>query len=125
MNSWGLVRAVLNRAHARGPANSPPRRLHPPELPSRSFRSMGTMASVTFGGGYADRIESVTEEIRAIFDRLESEMSVYRPRSAVSELTRMAGVAPVAVPEHTYRVLSLGQRFARLSAGAFSITSSP
>jgi FAD:protein FMN transferase len=83
------------------------------------------MAAVTLGGDYADRIEPVTEEIRTIFDRLESEMSAYRPNSAISELSRMAGVAPVAVPEDTYRVLNLGKRLGNLSAGAFSITSSP
>ncbi|HXH51400.1 MAG TPA: FAD:protein FMN transferase [Terriglobia bacterium] len=95
------------------------------ELPSRSFRSMGTMAAVTLGGDYAGRIEEVTEEIRAIFDRLESEMSAYRPSSVISELSRMAGVAPVRVPEDTYRVLSLGQHFGNLTAGAFNIGASP
>jgi FAD:protein FMN transferase len=98
---------------------------HTPELPSRSFRSMGTMAAVTLGAAYADRLETVTEDIRAIFDRLESEMSAYRPGSVISMLSRMAGVAPVAVPEDTYRVLSLGQHFGNLTAGAFNIGASP
>ena len=86
---------------------------------------MGTMASVTLGAAYADHIESVVENIRAIFDRLECEMSAYRPDSSISRLSAMAGVAPVAVPEDTYRVLSLGQHFGNLTAGAFNISASP
>jgi FAD:protein FMN transferase len=86
---------------------------------------MGTMAAVTFGGKVADRLESVAENIRAMFDRLESEMSAFRPDSAISELSRMAGVAPVAVPEDTYRVLRLSQHFGNLTAGAFNIAASP
>jgi thiamine biosynthesis lipoprotein len=86
---------------------------------------MGTLAAVTFGGKYADRLESVMENIRAMFDRIENEMSAYRPSSAISELSRMAGVAPVAVPQDTYRVLGLGQQFGSLTGGAFNITASP
>lgn len=86
---------------------------------------MGTLSMVTLGASYAGRIESVTEHIRAIFGRLESEMSAYRPDSAISELSKKAGVAPVAVSEDTYRVLSLGRHFGRLSEGAFDNTASP
>jgi FAD:protein FMN transferase len=86
---------------------------------------MGTMAAVTLGASHSDRIEPVTEHIHAIFDRLESEMSAYRPDSTISELARKAGLAPVAVSEDVYRVLGLGQHFGRLSAGAFDNTASP
>ncbi len=86
---------------------------------------MGTLATVTLGRDNADRIESVTERIHAIFDRLESEMSAYRPRSAISELSRMAGVAPIAIPENTYRVLDFGRYFGNLTSGAFDTTASP
>jgi len=63
---------------------------------------MGTLAAVTLGSDYADRMEAVAENIQAMFDRLESEMSVFRPGSAICELSRMAGEAPVAVPEDTW-----------------------
>lgn len=86
---------------------------------------MGTLATVTLGAGYADRIESATEQIQGIFDRLESEMSAYRPASTISELSRMAGVVPIAIPKDTYRVLDFGQHFGSLTSGAFDITASP
>ncbi len=96
-----------------------------PELSSRSFRSMGTLAAITLGGDYADRLEPISENIQAMFGRLESEMSVFRPGSAICELSRMAGEAPVAVPEDTWRVLSLGQHFGSLTSGAFNIAAAP
>ena len=95
------------------------------ELPSRSFRSMGTLATVTLGAGYADRIEPVSAQVRRLFDRLEQEMSTYRPDSAISLLAEKAGVAPVPVSEDTYRVLSLGQHFGEVSEGGFDITIAP
>jgi FAD:protein FMN transferase len=95
------------------------------ELPSRSFRSMGTVVSITLGADYAECMESVTEHIREIFDRLESEMSVYRADSEISRLSRMAGVAPVVVSKDTYKVLELAQYFGTLSAGAFDSTAGP
>ncbi len=86
---------------------------------------MGTVATVTLGTDYTDHIESATDHIRAIFDRLEREMSAYRPDSAISELSRMAGAAPVAFSEDAYRVLQLGRHFGDLSSGAFDNTASP
>jgi thiamine biosynthesis lipoprotein len=83
------------------------------------------MVTVVLGTEYADRIELVLERVRAIFDRLEAEMSVYRADSSFAELSRMAGVAPVAVSEDAYRVLSLGQQFGSLSEGAFDLTAAP
>lgn len=86
---------------------------------------MGTMATVTLGAEHADRIDTVTKHIRAIFDRLESEMSAYRPDSAVMQLATNAGVAPIDVLEDTYQVLILARHFATLSAGAFDPTACP
>lgn len=125
MNSKHPIRAALDLARSWGSASPSTRPFHPSELPSRAFRSMGTLARLTLGPEYADRLESATEQVRAIFDRLESEMSAYRPASAVNELARNAGAAPVAVSEDTYRVLSLGKDFGGLSSGTFDITAAP
>ena len=96
-----------------------------PELPSRSFRSMGGRATVTLGTAYSDRIEPVTAQVHTILARLEWELSTYRPDSAISLLAERAGVAPLAVSEEAFRVLSLGKHFGELSDGAFDITVAP
>ncbi len=118
-NKRGFLSGLLGGAGLRGGF------IRDTELPSRSFHSMGTMAGITLGAAYADRIESVTEHIRAIFDRMEREMSAYRPDSAISELARMAGAAPVAVSKDTFRVLDLCRHFGNLSDGAFDYTVFP
>jgi FAD:protein FMN transferase len=125
MRSRGPIRAALHLARTLGGSGVSGGIFRAPELPSRTLRSMGTVAAVTLGASYADRIESATEHIRATFDRLECEMSAYRPDSAIGELSRNAGVAPVAVPEDTFRVLDLARQFGSLSDGAFDNTSSP
>ncbi len=99
--------------------------LLPTQLPSRTFRSMGGLATVAIGPAYADRIEPVTAQIHNIFAQLERELSTYRPDSDVSLLAEKAGVAPLAVSEDAIRVLSLGQHFGELSDGAFDITVAP
>jgi thiamine biosynthesis lipoprotein len=86
---------------------------------------MGTVATVTVTAHDAGRIEPVTAAVRGIFERLNRELSSYRPDSTISRLADQAGVAPIAVPEDTYRVLSLSKHFGDLSGGAFDITVAP
>jgi thiamine biosynthesis lipoprotein len=95
------------------------------ELPSRSFRSMGGLATVTLGAAYADRVEPVAAQVHDIFDRLERELSTYRSDSTVSLLAQKAGVAPITVSDDAYRVLSLAHHFGELSEGAFDVTVAP
>ena len=95
------------------------------ELPSRSFRSMGGLATVTLGSAHADRIEPVTAQVQGIFDRLEQELSTYRSDSTISQLADQAGVAPIAVSDDAFRVLSLARHFGELSEGAFDVTVAP
>ena len=95
------------------------------DLPSRSFPSMGGRATVTLGAAYSKRIESVTVQVRTIFERFERELSTYRPDSTISRLSEKAGVGPITVSDDVYRVLSLGQHYGELSEGAFDITVTP
>lgn len=119
------IRTALHLARTWGSTGVPIRFLHTSELPIRSFRSMGTVARVTLGAACRNRIEPVTAHIHELFDRLESEMSAYRSDSSISELSRKAGVAPVAVSEDTYRVLALSRHFGKMSGGAFDSTAAP
>ena len=86
---------------------------------------MGTVATVTLGGSYAGRIGPVTEQVHEIFDQLDRELSSYRRDSAISRLGDQAGVAPMAVPQDTFRVLNLSKHFGDLSDGAFDVTVAP
>jgi FAD:protein FMN transferase len=95
------------------------------ELPSQSFRSMGGIAMVTLGAAESHRISPVTTQVQNIFDQLERELSTYRPDSTISRLADNAGVAPIAVSEDTFRVLTLAKHFGDISDGAFDVTVAP
>jgi thiamine biosynthesis lipoprotein len=95
------------------------------ELPSRSFRSMGGLATVTVGAACSQHIESATTKVHALFERLEGELSTHRSDSFISLLAENAGVAPLPVSEDTYRVLGLSQQFDEMSDGASDVTVAP
>jgi thiamine biosynthesis lipoprotein len=95
------------------------------ELPSRSLRSMGGLATVTVSAGYSDRIDSLTAQVQGIFARLEQELSTYRSDSAISLLAEKAGVDSVALSEDASCVLTLALRFDELSNGASDVTVAP
>lgn len=92
---------------------------------SRSFRSMGGLATVTICGVNPKRAETVTEQVESIFDDLELELSTYRSESTISQLADNAGGNPAEVPEAAWRVLNLAQHFGQLSEGAFDVTVAP
>ncbi len=96
-----------------------------PEPVTRTFASMGTRTSVTLPGRDADRIAEAEARTREVLGRLEAEMSVYRPDSAVSRLNRLAGSGPTEVPADTLRVLELSREYGRLTGGAFDVTVGP
>jgi len=95
------------------------------ELASRSFRSMGGLAAVTLSASSSDRIESITAQVRTLFEQLEKDLSTYRPDSVISQLAEKAEVAPLAVPDDAFRLLGLGKHYGELSDGAFDITIPP
>jgi thiamine biosynthesis lipoprotein ApbE len=82
---------------------------------SRSFRSSGGLATVTVGGANPKRAETVTAQVRGIFEDLERELSTYQSDSAVSLLVKNAGVNPVVVSEDACRVLNLAHHFGQFS----------
>jgi thiamine biosynthesis lipoprotein len=95
------------------------------ELSSRSFRCMGGVATVALGASCSRHIESVTAKVRALLERLESELSTRRFDSFISLLAKNAGVAPIPLSQDAYRVLSLAKQFDDLSGGASDVTVAP
>jgi thiamine biosynthesis lipoprotein len=86
---------------------------------------MGGLATVTLGAAHVDRIEPITAQVRSIFERLEQDLSTYRPNSAISLLAEKAGVAPLKVSDDAFQLLSLARHYGELSGGAFDITVAP
>jgi FAD:protein FMN transferase len=99
--------------------------LFDPAPASVSFETMGTQAVLTLAGPEARQLPEAERRVKEVMARLESELSVYQPDSAVSRLNRLAGIEPTEVPEATRRLLDLSRRYGDLTGGAFDVTVGP
>jgi FAD:protein FMN transferase len=100
-------------------------RLQSRQPATESFKSMGTLAAVTLGAADRDRLQAVTAEVCAEFDRLEGLLSTYREDSEISRLAGTAGRSGLRVSPDTYRILELSRTYGELTGGAFDITVGP
>ena len=66
----------------------------------------------------AELIEVAFEEI----DRVESDLSTYRPTSELSRINSRAADAPVTTDPQTFRLIERSLEYSRASSGAFDIT---
>lgn len=62
------------------------------------------------------------EAVFAIFRRVDTRMSEWKPGSPLSEVNREAGIRPVPVPADLRVLLHRGQEIGALTGGAFDIT---
>jgi thiamine biosynthesis lipoprotein len=60
-----------------------------------------------------------------LVDRLEDQLSVFRPHSEISRLNRHAGDEPIEVEPQLFRLLQLAVKIHRETSGAYDITAGP
>lgn len=72
-------------------------------------------------GSFVPAARAALEEI----DRLEAELSVFRPDTIISNLNRRAAREPVAAPPHIIDLLTRCQWWHQQTGGAFDITTTP
>ncbi|MBN1846777.1 MAG: FAD:protein FMN transferase [Sedimentisphaerales bacterium] len=65
------------------------------------------------------------ERARALLERLEGQLSTYRPDSELSRVNQLAGRGPEPISEDTYQLLRLALDYGRITAGAFDCTVPP
>src|SRR5262245_20730323 len=58
-------------------------------------------------------------------DRLEDQLSVFRPESAISDINRYAASQPVQIDDDLFALLEQSADLYRATSGAFDITSTP
>ncbi|MGD9547845.1 MAG: FAD:protein FMN transferase [Candidatus Krumholzibacteriia bacterium] len=93
-----------------------------PASGSFEFASMGTVAACSLElppGLDASRAEAL---VQAVYDSLESELSIRRPDSAISRLNRAPADSAVAVSPWLGRCLELSRQLGEQSGGAFDPT---
>ena len=88
-----------------------------------TFTGLGTVLSIRAAHENATVLSQALQRARNVVARVEDEMSLFRPSSALSRLNR-AGVLQQPSVELLH-VLQLSQRIARRSQGAFDVTVQP
>jgi thiamine biosynthesis lipoprotein len=102
----------------------------PPPAPAhaveRSRLSMGSMLTLTAWtpSTPADEAQAVSafDQVFAEFDRLENEMSVWKPASDIVRLNAAAGEHPVPVSPDVRAILRIANTISEASGGKFDVT---
>jgi thiamine biosynthesis lipoprotein len=83
---------------------------------------MGTFVGVAARGDDPDALERVILDVFGEMERLEAILSEWRPDSAVSRVSRSAGIAPIHVPAELMEVMVVAGGVSQATAGAFDST---
>src|SRR5258708_7854400 len=87
--------------------------------------AMATRFEIVLHGDDPMRLRAAAEEALDEVDRLEAQLSLYRPGSELSQLNQRAGTRPVRVSPNLFRLLQQAQRLSAETGGAFDITVAP
>jgi thiamine biosynthesis lipoprotein len=97
-----------------------------PEITLHRFAraAMATVFEVLLPWG-SPRADGAAAAALDLINRLESQLTVYRPASEISRLNRVAARALVPVEPELFALLSLASRMTAQTGGAFDITAGP
>jgi thiamine biosynthesis lipoprotein len=87
--------------------------------------AMATRFEIVLHGPDAAALRAAGEEALNEIDRLESQLSLYRPDSEVARLNARAARAPVHVTPSLFRLLEHARQLSIGTGGAFDITIAP
>ena len=86
---------------------------------------MATRFEIVLHGGNAQSLRAAGEEALDEIDRIEAQLSLYRPGSEVARLNREAHERPVRVTPALFRLLERARELSRETDGAFDVTIAP
>ncbi|MBM3836110.1 MAG: FAD:protein FMN transferase [Verrucomicrobia bacterium] len=87
--------------------------------------AMATRFEILLHGEDALVLRAAGEEALDEIERLEAQLSLYRPSSEISGINARAASGPVRVEPELFRLLRRAQRLSEESGGAFDITIAP
>jgi thiamine biosynthesis lipoprotein len=87
--------------------------------------AMATRFELVLHGEDASRLRAAGEAALAQVERLEAQLSLYRPGSEISRVNALAARQPVRVSPPTFRLLQHARQLHHESGGAFDITVAP
>jgi len=88
-------------------------------------RAMATRFEIVLHGENAPRLQGAGEEALAEVERIEAQLSIYRPTSELARVNACAARQPVRVSPPVFRLLEQARQLHRESGGAFDITIAP
>ena len=86
---------------------------------------MATRFELVLHGENPIALRAAGEEALAEIQRLEAQLSLYRPTSEIAHLNARAAEGPVRVEPSLFRLLEQARRLSRETSGAFDITIAP
>ena len=107
-----------------GPCHTVPA-LAPLERYQASHRSMGTEFTVAAYGRDSKFLAETAEQVFEEIDRIDEQMSNYKPESELSQINREAASHPVLVDPSLFALIQRSLDFSRETHGAFDITVGP
>lgn len=87
--------------------------------------AMHTRFEIVLHGASEPRLRAAGEEALDEIERLEAQLSVFRPTSEIARVNRHAHHGPVKVTPPTFRLLALAGELSRRTEGAFDPTVGP
>jgi thiamine biosynthesis lipoprotein len=97
----------------------------PPVRYEASHESMGTVFTVAVYGRDRTFLSEVVEEVFDEVDRLDEQMSNYKPQSELSAINRTAASQPVLVEPGLFHLLEISVARSEETDGAFDVTVGP
>lgn len=86
---------------------------------------MATRFELVLCGAEPARLRAAGEEALQEIERLDSQLSLYRPESDITRINRRAATAPVRVEPRLFRLLQLASEISEATDGAFDVTIAP
>jgi thiamine biosynthesis lipoprotein len=98
---------------------------HPFKEVALARKAMATRFEIVLYGDDPVNLRAAGEEALDEIDRIEDQLSFYRPGSEVSALNRRAIHQPTKVSPSVFRLLERGKALSKATDGAFDITVAP
>src|SRR5260221_14649259 len=87
--------------------------------------AMATRFEIVLHGENSVSLRAAGEEALDEIDRLENQLSLYRPTSEIAHLNARAAQGPVRVSPELFTLLERAKKLSEESGGAFDITIAP
>jgi FAD:protein FMN transferase len=99
--------------------------LTPVESLTLARNAMNTRFELVLHGGSPASLQAAAEEALNEVERIEAQLSLFRPSSEIARVNALAAIEPVRVSPEVFTLLNLARQLTLETGGAFDITMAP